>query len=752
MNSIDKAFLKYRLINSLKSPSFYILSVLFTLFVSANYFIRQQFFTNNGTTDLLLYFTAVPYICIIIIPALCYKTSFEVYDCFIPQHNWIKIILSFASNFILFFVMIALLLPGAICVNLFGSADAGQITACFITLLFYGASVISICLFFNKLTENKIASLLESLIVLAILNSAHLYTLYIAFPAFLSSLFKQLSFAWHFNAAGKGIIDSRDLSWYLGITALFIALAAIIDEYKKDRRFTRPQKMQNHCILLLIILFILNGSRWYFRLDLSKNKIYSPSAYTKQLLNSIEQPLKITYFRSSSILKLYPQIKDVGDYLSDYSSISKKISLLIKDPDADEKLKTLLQNYGITSQQLRSVKKTSTEYTEVYSAIVLEYQGNVEIIPFVMQDSTLEYDLDGRIMHLVSGKERFVNIIVGNGMSLNEDYSYVVPWLKSQGFLCNQLFAEDPMFASELSSASGPLLVFGDSNIKIDAAIAIENYILCNKGNALLAVSPFSVMIDEDWSLTAGKNTNLVEMIENWGVKFTDAIAADVSCSRITMVSEDQHTQVLNYSLWPVLLPQKNAPHGITLFWPAELSLEQEKFAEESAGLSKVEPYLLTSDLSYVYEIDRNSPQKLIETNPFVLETYSISEKSKKQRILGAQIQGQLNGLYNLISSENSLVLVIPDQYFVNSLMTGYIGGESGDYRNFEFLTNALLKLNDENQLAQLQSRSLSDKTFYKISDANDFLKKRNFVLILVFALLPLGIIIFGVVFYVKKD
>ena len=201
MNSIDKAFLKYRLINSLKSPSFYILSVLFTLFVSANYFIRQQFFTNNGTTDLLLYFTAVPYICIIIIPALCYKTSFEVYDCFIPQHNWIKIILSFASNFILFFVMIALLLPGAICVNLFGSADAGQITACFITLLFYGASVISICLFFNKLTENKIASLLESLIVLAILNSAHLYTLYIAFPAFLSSLFKQLSFACHFNAA-----------------------------------------------------------------------------------------------------------------------------------------------------------------------------------------------------------------------------------------------------------------------------------------------------------------------------------------------------------------------------------------------------------------------------------------------------------------------------------------------------------------------------------------------------------------------
>lgn len=734
------AFLKYSLLNTLKTPSFYILAILFTVFCNANYFIRQQFFGGSGTTDLLLYFTIVPYISIIIIPSLCYKLSFTIYDDFIPLAHISKIILTFLADYILYTVLILLLLPGALFVNLFGSIDGGQLFTSIICLLFYGAAVISVCIFIQTIISNKISAFICSAIVLAIFNSAHLFTVYVQLPQVLVTICKQLSFAWHFDAAGKGIIDSRDLLWLLGTALLFIALTDITTLLKRGKQFLPQLKLRCLCTVLLSVLIMLNGSRWYLRFDLSKNKTYSASKYTKQLVKNVERPLKITYYRSSSISKLYPQIRDVSDFLTEYCSLGKNISLLIKDPDKDPATKTLLENYGIASQQLRSVKNTSTEYTNVYSAIVMEYDGFREIIPFTMAANTLEYDLDGRLNHLVFGKERTVNIVIGNGMSLNEDYGYVIPWLSSQGFICNPLFVEDPSFADEISKTTGPLLVIGDSQLKIDAAIAIEAYILNGKGNALFMVSPFSVNIEEDWNLTQNKYTNVVEMLENWGITFTNNIAADISCSRITMYSDDDHTEVLNYPLWPQLLQQQNAPLGITLFWPTVLETDAQT------------PYLLSSPAAYFYQIDKNSPEKLIETNPFILKTMNTLDKQKGNLILGAQITGSLNGLYNLAHCENSNIIVIPDQYFVNSLMTGYIGGETGDYRNFEFMTNSLLKLNGESELAALQSRTTRDTSFYKITDVNQFIRLQFILYLSLFALIPVLIIAGGVYFYVKKD
>lgn len=736
--NIKFAFLKYNLLNNLKSPSIYILTILFSIFTSVNFFIRQQFFGNNGTTDLLLYFTVVPYICIILIPALCYRHSFSIYDSFVPLKSITKIIFNFTSSFVFFSIMILLLIPGALLVNLFGTIDAGQLFTSILCLLFYGSAVISLCIFIQTIFTNKISGFVISSLFLLIFNSAHLFTVYVQFPVFIVNIFKQLSFAWHFDAAGKGILDTRDLLWLTGATIFFIALTEITQLIKNGKRFNKQLKIQTICKILFAVLIMLNGNRWYLRIDLSKNKTYSASKYTKQLVKKIEEPVKITYYRSSSIAKLYPQIRDVSDFLTEYSNLSNKISFLIKDPDKDSAVKTLLENYGIASQQLRSVKNTSTEYTNVYSAIVIEYNGNVETIPFTMAANTLEYDLDGRIKHLISGKTRRVNIIIGNGMSFNEDYSYVIPWLSSQGFECNSLFIEDPLFADELNQTYGPIFVIGDSQIKIDNAVAIEAYILSGKGNGLFMVSPYSVNIEDDWRITANKYTNIVEMIENWGVTFTDKIAADISCSRITMYSDDQYTKVLNYPLWPVLLQQENAPLGITLFWPTVIQTDNS--------------YLITSPMGYNYQTDKDSPEKLIETNPFILDSDSTANLEKGTQILGAEINGPLNGLYNLSHIENSRLIVIPDQYFVNSLMTGYIGGETGDYRNFEFMTNCLLKLNGEEDLAKLQSKTSRDTTFYKITDTNQFIRSKLIVYIILFGLIPVLIIGVGVIFYVKKD
>ena len=398
----------------------------------------------------------------------------------------------------------------------------------------------------------------------------------------------------------------------------------------------------------------------------------------------------------------------------------------------------MLDNYGITSQQFQNVGATTTQYTSVYSAIVLEYRGMTQVIPFLMSSQTLEYDMDMRIKNLLQAKNLVVNIVVGNGMSLDEDYNYIIPWLNSQGLLANPLYIEDPAFAANLSLASGPLLVIGDDNIKIDNAIAIENYILEQKGNAVFAVSPYSCSIEDDWSLTSNTRTNIVEMLENWGVTFTDKITADISCARITMTSDDDYTQVLNYPLWISLLPQQYCKLGMTLFWPVSLELSQ-----------NATPYLVSSSGGYTYKTDRASPKRLIETNPFYVQPETASDKQKGTQIIGAQITGPLSGLYNLAGCSDSNIIVIPDQYFLNTLMTGYIGGDFGDYRNFEFISNCLLNLAGESELAQLQSKTTRDTSLYKVTDLQQFLKLRLLVFIIIFAVIPLVLV--GLYFIARK-
>lgn len=713
-------------------------SIVFSVFTSVMFFIKGRFFEGSGSTDLLNYFASVPYICILVIPAICAKKSRQIYDDFIPLTSLKKLLKNALSCYLKYLIMIALMLPVCIFISKTGDIDMGQIAAGFFCLLLYGASLISLCLFINELFQNKTLAFVISALLLVAFNSIHLIPLYLNVPSFVTALCQSLSFAWHFDAASKGIFDTRDILFLLLCSVLFLYSAYFVQELKKGRVYDKKQKAFYSGLFILTVLLILNSSAYYKRLDFSKNKSYSISNYTKKLCTELNDTLNITYYRSSSFAKIYPQIRDISDYLNTYCSYSKFISFKIKDPDKDEATRTMLDNYGITSQQLQNSGANSTQFTNVYSAIILEYKGMVQVIPFIMASQSLEYDLDIRLRNLITGKNLTVNIIIGNGMSLNDDYGFITPWLNSQGILVNPLYIEDPLFVQNLNQSTGPLLVIGDSEINIENAIAIESYILNQKGNAVFAVGPYSTTIEDEWSITANNRTNVVEMLENWGVTFTDKICADISCARITMYSDEalqdnpftQTTaskEVLNYPLWISLLPQQYCRLGMTLFWPVKLELSQNAV-----------PYLISTQAAWFYQTDRTSPSRLIETNPFLIQDETGKNQEKGTQILGAQITGPLKGLYNLASCKDSNIIVIPDQYFLNTLMTGYIGGDFGDYRNFEFIANCILNLNGEEELARLQAKTTRDTSLYKISDHTQLLKLELSAYLLIFILLPL--------------
>ena len=121
----------------------------------------------------------------------------------------------------LILVLIALLctIPYYITVSQLGNVDDGAVIGGYIGLIFLAASYISIGLFASSLTQNQIVAFL-----LALLVSIFFQLLFDAFGSgltgFFGELFNYLSLRTHFDSLSRGVIDSRDLIYFLSIIVI----------------------------------------------------------------------------------------------------------------------------------------------------------------------------------------------------------------------------------------------------------------------------------------------------------------------------------------------------------------------------------------------------------------------------------------------------------------------------------------------------------------------------------------------------
>jgi len=714
-------YFRHTLVRAVHSPFFLLLPYSITQRAHCIIFAGTGFFTGTGSTDLRLFFAAIPYLSILLIPVVAAGTGGTEYDETFPLSSAERTVVSFLSPLAQFCIMTIPMLLVPVCVNMFGDVDPGQISTGFFLVVFYEMCVISFCVLAASAFSRPVAFILSAV-----------FTAASNFLQLVQPL-RGLSFSYHFDAASKGILDTRDILFYLCLSAVFLFSSVFVQEKKKGRSFSGREKRDGFALAAIIVLTFLNSTRYYRRTDLTNGRQFTVSAYSTQLLSRLDDPLKITYFRSPSLIKLYPQVRDIYDYLDEYASENKHVSLRLADPDK-EKTAGLLDSYGIRSQQIQTGGVNKTEYLNVYSAVVLEYSGQTQVIPFLLSVNTLEYDLDRSVETLLTGKKISVALLCGNGMNTDSDYSYVVPWLSSQGIECTQLVPGSLQTQLSGTDTKKVLIVFGSSKLSDDDASAVESFLL-RGGTALFAVSPYNADIAGDWTITKPERNSLLDMLASYGFSFTPEIAADVSCARITMTSDTDaqgkpadstHSQQMNYPLWISVLPQTDAIRGMTAFWAAPVTIEN----------GDVRPLIVTSPAAWTVDEDDTRRAGLFETNPFIVQTERPGT-DKSRLVLGAYLDGKIRGYFTPQESEPTKIAVLGDQYFVNSLMLEYAGGSSGDYRNLDFLTHMILKLSGAEGLENVQNKNTSSTALYKMSDTASFRKMMIWTNIILFAFVP---------------
>ncbi|MBV6645200.1 MAG: ABC transporter permease subunit [Cyclobacteriaceae bacterium] len=200
------------------------LSGIFTWLVTTNIFVSNQ--ASLGTFFGVAFWSLFFFIPAITMRMLAEENRAGTIELLITKavtDNQI-VIGKFLACLILVAIALVCTLPYYITISQLGNIDDGGVVGGYLGLLMLSAAYISIGLFASSLTQNQIVSIL-----LALLISVFFHFLFDviggSLTGFMGNLFTYLSIRSHFDSMSRGVIDSRDLIYFLSIITLGILLA-----------------------------------------------------------------------------------------------------------------------------------------------------------------------------------------------------------------------------------------------------------------------------------------------------------------------------------------------------------------------------------------------------------------------------------------------------------------------------------------------------------------------------------------------
>jgi ABC-2 type transport system permease protein len=223
------------------SPVFYGTGVFFLLFVNIWLFYFQQFFARD-MASLRSWFAAFPLAYIAVIPAITMKSwaeerrtgSMELLLT-MPFSEWNLVLGKFTAAFGVLAVFLLLTVPLPLSILPLGNFDGGIILGEYAGVLLLGASATAMGLFFSSFSRNQAGAFLGSAVVLLTVTLINQISRVLNLPRFAAELCNFLSLSFHFESFSRGILDSRDLAFFILSTLLFLFLTTQVLLFRKWR-------------------------------------------------------------------------------------------------------------------------------------------------------------------------------------------------------------------------------------------------------------------------------------------------------------------------------------------------------------------------------------------------------------------------------------------------------------------------------------------------------------------------------------
>jgi ABC-2 type transport system permease protein len=230
--------LKKELTSFFASPIAYLVIGVFLLINGLFLFIFNDDFNilNAGFADITPFFYLAPWVFLFLIPAITMKSFADEFNTGTiellktkPISDWQIVLGKFWASLVLVCISI---IPTFIYVytvyqlgNPEGNIDFGSTIGSYIGLLFLAATYTAVGLYTSTLSKNQIVAFIIGVFIT--------FILFYGFEAIAASLkndsfnIQQLGINAHFKSISRGVIDTRDIIYFLSVTFFFLFITKI---------------------------------------------------------------------------------------------------------------------------------------------------------------------------------------------------------------------------------------------------------------------------------------------------------------------------------------------------------------------------------------------------------------------------------------------------------------------------------------------------------------------------------------------
>lgn len=143
-----------------------------------------------------------------------------------PLHDYQIVLGKFLAALGLVFVALLLTLPIPMVVAHTASSpiDYGPVIGGYIGALLLASAYLAICLFASALTESQIVAFISGVFIclfLYLIGGSGVVTL---LPSGLGEVLQRMSLEYHFGNIARGVIDTRNIVYYVSVLTLFLTL------------------------------------------------------------------------------------------------------------------------------------------------------------------------------------------------------------------------------------------------------------------------------------------------------------------------------------------------------------------------------------------------------------------------------------------------------------------------------------------------------------------------------------------------
>lgn len=535
-------------------------------------------------------------------------------------------------------------------------------------------------------------------------------------------------------------------------------------------------------VIILLIAANIAGNFFFKRFDLTKDKRYTLSKSTLDMIKKVDKPLYIDVFLDGQFPPEFKRLEgETRQMLEEFRAYNSNIIFNFTDPLADdskaEQFVSELSGLGFTPTNIQSNKNGKKSMIQVFPWAIANYGTKSVRVPLLVNNfgnnadenisksvQLLEFAFADALTKLAVTEKKKIAVMKGNG-ELNDKYLADFVLNLKEYYLIGEFnldsLANDPNKTMQNLSHFDAAIIAKPTEAFTDSEKYILDQYVMNGGKTLWLIDKVAADIDNlqnesQSAMALPLELNLDDMFFKYGIRINYNLVEDLLSTPITARSENGDFPI-DWLYSPIVKSAENHPIN------KNVNLVKLEFANQIDTLkNNIKKTVLL----------KSSPQSKVVGTPVEISLHQFMDElneaqySKGNQTLGVLLEGKFTSAFKnrvkpfkanqgLDEGKANKMIVIADGDIINytyvnkkPLMNGIDQWTQQVYGNKDFLMNAVNYLLDDTGLINIRGKNVE----LALLDEKKVSENYTFTQFLTVGLPILILAIFGLVFtYLRR-